>query len=315
MGRFASKVILFALPILFFAAFVEYIVRQIPNNYSYKNEYLSKNAEDVEILVLGNSHSLYGINPDHFTLNSFNASHVAQSLHYDYFIFEKFKNNLSNMRVLVLPISYFTLFYQLEDGLENWRIERYCIYYDYKHPSLKYRTEILNAKTINIVSSVVKYLRSNGKTHNITVSESGFGLEFSAQKQDNLVATGISAAERHTKKNFHKLDDNLELIDRLIAESSKMGVKVFLFTPPAWSSYTENLSTQQLSVMQTSISDLVKKYSNVEYHSFLHDNRFVKGDFKDADHLNEIGAKKLTKIIDHMINSEKRIALNENKLR
>ncbi len=57
--------------------------------------------------------------------------------------------------------------------------------------------------------------------------------------------------------------------------------------------------------MQINISNIVKKHSNVEYHSFLQDDRFVKGDFKDADHLNGIGAKKLTKIIDRMINNKK----------
>ncbi|OEU60442.1 MAG: hypothetical protein BAW33_00165 [Desulfobacterales bacterium C00003104] len=306
MSQFVLKIILFALPILFFVFFVEYIARQIPNDYSYKNEYLSKNAENIEILVLGSSHSFYGINPDHFTLNAFNASHVSQSLNYDYFIFKKFKNNFSNIKVLVLPISYVTLFSRLEDGIEDWRVKNYSIYYECEyHSSLKYKTEILNTKPMKIGKQVVKYLWSNGKTKNITVSKLGFGLNYSNQEQSDLIATGISAAKRHTKKKLNKLDGNLELINKLITDSSKMDIKVFLFTPPALSSYIENLNTQQLLIMQINISNIVKKHSNVEYHSFLQDDRFVKGDFKDADHLNGIGAKKLTKIIDRMINNKK----------
>lgn len=230
MSQFVRKVILFALPILFFVFFVEYIARQIPNNYSYKNEYLSKNAENVELLILGSSHSFYGINPDYFTLNAFNASHVSQSLNYDYFIFEKFKNNFSNMKVLVLPISYFTLFSQLEDGIEDWRVKNYSIYYECGyHSSLKYKTEILNTKPIKIGKQVVKYLWSNGKTKNITVSKLGFGFNYSNQKQSDLLTTGISAAKRHAKKKFNRLDGNLKLINKLITESSKMDIKVFLF--------------------------------------------------------------------------------------
>ena len=313
MSRFIRNVIFFSLPMLFFVFVAEYSLRQIPNDYSYKNKYLNKNAENVELLVLGSSHGFFGINPVFFAQNSFNAAHVSQSLNYDYFIFNKFKNDLKNLRVLVLPISYFTLFSQLEDGIEDWRVKNYSLYYDCEyHDSLKYNAEIVTKKPISILKTVANHLILNGGNGNITVSELGFGLGYSNQKQSDLIATGISAAKRHTKEKFDLLNGNLELINKLITESSKINIKVFLFTPPARSSYIENLNMKQLSIMQTSISEIVKNHSNVEYHSFLRDTRFVKGDFKDADHLNGIGAKKLTKIIDHMINDNKRIAYNEN---
>ena len=50
---------------------VELFVRyEIPNVYRLKNEWLSKNSSNVELLVLGNSHCYYGICPEYFSCKS-----------------------------------------------------------------------------------------------------------------------------------------------------------------------------------------------------------------------------------------------------
>jgi len=281
----------------------EYVVRQIPNDYSYKKEYLNDNSENIEVLVLGSSHSFYGINPVYFSRTAFNAAHVSQTLNYDYFISNKFKNNLSNLKTLIIPVSYFTLFSQLENGIEDWRVKNYSIYYDCPyHNDIKYNFETAGEKPLVVLKKLLKYVKGS---NNITVSELGFGLNFSNSKQSDLIATGKAAAKRHTKANLGLLDTNIELLNKLIAESNINGIRVILFTPPARKSYISNLNEHQLSVMKSSISDIIRRKSTVEYYDFMNDSRFVDNDFKDADHLNGVGAKKLTQIIDQIIQDEK----------
>ena len=53
---------------------MEILLENIPNDYSFKKEYLDENSDSIEILVLGSSHSYYGINPIYFHLRAFNAS-------------------------------------------------------------------------------------------------------------------------------------------------------------------------------------------------------------------------------------------------
>ena len=54
----------------------------------------------------------------------------------------------------------------------------------------------------------------------------------------------------------------------------------------------------------------VEKYrGNVTYQNFLLDSSFSAIDFYDADHLDEIGAKKLTSKIDSLINLNKQSTL------
>ena len=46
------------------------------------------------------------------------------------------------------------------------------------------------------------------------------------------------------------------------------------------------------------------QYENAVYYNLLTDSAFVANDYYDADHLNEIGAKKLTKLLDVVVTKE-----------
>ena len=61
MRRFYIAVILFMFPIFVFVGGAEYAVRQIPNEYKYKNDWMDQHADEVESLILDSSHSLNGI--------------------------------------------------------------------------------------------------------------------------------------------------------------------------------------------------------------------------------------------------------------
>lgn len=271
----------------------------MPNDYSYKNNYLTNNATNIEVLVLGSSHSLSSINPEYFSKISFNAAHSSQSLYYDYLIFQKFRSNLKNLKILIIPISYFSLFYQLKDGADNWIIKNYSIYYDIGHNSVVPNLEFANEKPILIFKRLKKYISPNSKT--INVSKLGYGLSYSNNASLDIHDTGLLAAKRHTKDSYEYLDMNLELLNQIVIDSNQIGVEVILFTPPAYSSYTNHLSPRQKSLMYTSINKLVHSHQNVRYYSFLEDKRFLRDDFNDADHLNEAGAKKMTGIMNKIV--------------
>ena len=47
---------------------------------------------------------------------------------------------------------------------------------------------------------------------------------------------------------------------------------------------------------------LAREYDGVVYFNFYDDKRFKEDDFKDGDHLNSKGAKKITQILNNIIN-------------
>ena len=66
----------------------ELLLRNIPNDYSFKKNYLNTKSNSIEVLFLGSSHIYYGINPEYISRNSFNGSHISQSLNFDLEILE-----------------------------------------------------------------------------------------------------------------------------------------------------------------------------------------------------------------------------------
>ena len=106
-----SKIIL---PILFFFLVLEIAIRKIPNDYQLKKDYLDKNAAEINTLILGSSHTFYGLNPEYFSKKTFNAAYVSQSLDLDYEILKKYDSKLKNLKTVIVPISYFSLFETLD---------------------------------------------------------------------------------------------------------------------------------------------------------------------------------------------------------
>ena len=138
----------------------EVVLRNIPNDYIYKKKYLDVYSNEIETLVLGSSHSFYGVNPAFFFKNTFNASHISQSFDYDLEILEKYDGYLGELKTVVIPISYFSLFHKLESGSESWRIKNYIIYYLFMITSFAIFFIILSFLTgsVSITSIIILFI-------------------------------------------------------------------------------------------------------------------------------------------------------------
>lgn len=300
MKKYLVNLLKFLLPTILLAIALEITVRRIPNDYSYKADYLEQNSEEIKLLLLGNSHCYYGVNPDFLTPISFNAAYVSQTINYNFFIFDKYKPLMKNLKYVIFTISYPSLLSKLEDSKESWRVVNYSIYYDnnYHYLSPENNFEILGKSFKMNISNVISYIK--GKD-NITCSKLGYGIDKLKAKQADLTETGKSAAKRHTKDNLNNLKGNLTFLKRLINRCSEEKVQVILFTPPAHKYYRKNLDEEQLLQMQNECKKLENQNNNVSYYNFMESSSFGNGDFRDADHLNYMGAGKLTRLLNEII--------------
>jgi len=71
--------------------------------------------------------------------------------------------------------------------------------------------------------------------------------------------------------------------------------------------YLEKTQEYKMLFYYLPVTSVIKIHTNIEYYDFMSDARFVNDDFRDADHLNGVGARKLTEIIDYIINYGKRL--------
>lgn len=299
IGKLVKRLIIFLLPILLGFGVLEYYLRAIPNDYSYKKEYLEENVETIELLILGSSHYYRGILAEDLDINSFNAAYVSQSLDLDFLIFNTYKDRLKNLKYLMVGISYPSLFSSLKTGVEHWRLKNYNLYYDFhiSHNPKDYSEVLSNTFDVNKMKAINYYrLHKNP----ITLSKLGSG-PLKAQK--DLNKNGIAAAKRHTDTTLPFFKEYIKELDSIINYCKENNIKIILVTSPTYHTYSDNLNTQQLSLMNHLLDSLSKNNQNVFRADYLKDENFRKEDFYDGDHLRLQGAKKFTEILNQKLDS------------
>jgi hypothetical protein len=301
MKKFLKLLILFFIPIIIGMISFEFLLRNIPNDYTYKRNYLDKNAKEIEVLYLGNSHILYGINPVFSKYKSFNCAHGSQSLNYDFAILNKYKKQWKKLKLIVVPVNYNSMYSSIEDGIEKWRVKNYTLYFDLKSFEIRNNFEILNGKLLKNIVRLKSFYHN--KRSDISCNKLGYGTAFNSKDGKDLEETGKEAASNHTKKteNNVSLPKNEKALKSIIKFAKDKKMKVVFITCPAYKTYTDRLEPQQLKNTISYVKSLVSKNKNTYYYNLLDYPSFKASDFFDADHLNEIGSKKFTLIMDSII--------------
>lgn len=306
MKKFLFRVVGGTLPLLALLLGLEVALRSLPNDYSYKAEWLKEHAREVEVLVVGSSHGLYGIDPEAFSRSAFNAAHVSQSFRYDAHILGRYADCLTALKWVVVPLSYGSLFSELEESPERWRIRNYTIHYkaSFHRWEWEYATELSNLSMDSF--RWLERWAFRGENHRTTTPQ-GFGtLCHLANRLPDWEQTGRAAAERHTEprgKTAAPRESCVADLDRLIDLCETHGWQLLLVTTPTWHTYYEALNPEQWAATRTHGEALAQRYAHVHYLNLLCDENFSADEFYDADHLNELGARHLTGLIEDFMHS------------
>ncbi|WPU95595.1 hypothetical protein SNE25_08670 [Mucilaginibacter sabulilitoris] len=303
MKRFLITVLMFFSPIIISAIVMEVLLRRIPNDYEYKSHYLDKNSDNIDVLVLGSSHSYYGINPAFMKNKAFNAAYVSQPLFYDWQIIKKYDKHWHHLKVIVLPIDYFSLYGKLEHSAESWRVKDYNIYYGINTGNssynYNYNSELLTNK-LRLNMARIKSMYVNHET-DVLCSNLGWGTEYTFNKRKDLISSGKIAAKRHFFTDMNDFNENVGILKTIISYALQNHVKVLLYTSPAYKTYVQSLNRNHLNKTINVVKMLGNAYNNVFYFNWLNNKEFFATDFYDADHFDERGAQKFTREIDSVV--------------
>ena len=299
MKKFLIILLAFFIPVLCVLAGLEYMVRKAPNEYQYKAQWMEKNADRVETLILGTSHAFYGINPSYLGPNAFSLAASAQSLQYDEFLFFKYAPKCKNLKTVILPISYFTLFSRdMEDGSEWWRVINYKVYMDcpYHSSFSKYNFFISNSEPFR--AKLTKIIKGNTI---IECDSLGFGYPIYRKSTPTLDDASVATwVKHHTAKDFSYVEKNKQHILRIVDYCQSNHVRLVIVTTPTWKTYYERLNHSQLKVISEFIELLISKY-DITYLNYIQDKRFIATDFTDCNHMSCDGARKLSELLNEKL--------------
>ena len=300
MKNFIIKLILtFILPSILLLCALEWALRSIPSDYAFKDEMLSAKCAEVQLLSFGSSHGHYGIRPDCFHLSAFNMGMPSQSIKYDHFLFYKYIDKCPKLSYVILPVSYFSLVNELEDGSGWAHAKGYSIYMGYEGNKFSpiFNLELINKeKYLGLIKCIGKPLTF------VTCDSLGWGnkREWGNQKPD-CTSLASNTVQHHSKSIGSSIETNVGRLVDIIKTCAERDIKVILLTTPTHESYYSLLDSAHLALTVQTCEKLDAEFSNTTYLNLLKDSSFVYEDFYDPDHLNTIGAAKLTKKLDEYI--------------
>ena len=287
-------------------------------NYMYINTEYFKNLNDVskfskipqyiDIINLGSSHSQMAFDwSDYPEVNGVNAALPSQTLCYDESIFNQYFDRLSEKSVVIIGITYRSLYENQDDVIEGQKIARYYQILEKRYfPNWNLYDAIKN-KYIPILGNKDNAIKAiidemfNKKDGSLNEQENIWrGYDYS-----QIESWGIENAHTFMKlSQGQELEEQYEGLIHIIEKCKNQDIQVILITLPTLPCFYETFSTEFKDKFYNDINTISETY-NVPYSDYTGDKRIpVDGRiFYDADHLSEYGAKLFTEIFleDHKV--------------
>lgn len=299
MFRFIKKCFIFLIILAITVGFVN-------SKYKETNAYKGKNSTEkflnvpynIDVANLGTSHAQYGFIYDDLDITGFNFALSAQRLYYDEKILSKYIDHFHQDSVVIIPISYITLYLGYEG--ENFK-QFNKMYYSLLNPrdikNFQF-SEYLKFGLLPVLTaeSNIEYLYkkekplNEGPTNNFTISA------------EKMKEDGINTAKRHIEfieegqKNKEEFISILEKIIDICVENELTPV---LTTTPFTDYYNKHFSEEFFEEFHSDIQGVLDKYPSLKYYDYSKDARFVSNPelFFDSSHLNLKGSRLFTEII------------------
>jgi len=307
MVQLIKKALILFIPVLLIMALFEYKLGQISNLYNTKRASLENQLDSINVLVLGNSQTLLGVNPDYFSTKGFNLSNMSQSLFYDKELCLKYIDRMKSLNCVIINISYFSLWHQLHDDKEGWRDYFYTHFWDIKYPELKWHdSKLYSLLMLYTPQESIGYAANMFKEDLSQNLDRNGWLRYDPLKENIFISdsAGKERAEFHHGLCWpSRYDEMYSTLETLVDECRKHNVEVVFITTPVLPTYYKYTDQEIERRNALAINGLCKEYG-CSYFDFFRDPRFTEVDFYDNDHLNYIGAEKLSRIIDAEIVSK-----------
>lgn len=302
MKRFLLKCSLFLLPLVLVWGATELFYRTVESNYSYKYNRLNTYSTKINTLILGDSHTFFGIRPEYLETPTFNLAGISQALYFDELLLEAYIEKMPQLKRVVLMVNYTTLSKVDDTGEDLWRKYFYdqqlhlevptVACYDVKRYSLA-----LTRKANRTYRSFKKYLNEGTL---VGVDSLGWGNYYTAEKSLDIEATAKVVTKRH-EDGLMDFSVNQQRLERMLQLCRSHGISVTLVSMPVTEEYSIRINPEKWKKSVTVCTALAEKYEHVTYYNFFNDRQFIASDFYDANHLNDHGAKKFTVILNDVL--------------
>ena len=317
MKLFFKKILLFIFPLVIIVIMMDLYLANMNSLYKEKANGLLEHANEIEILILGNSHATYGVDPSSFSDFAFNIANVGQSIYFDKELTLQNLKKLKNLKYVLISLDYHSLYFSSQKGERNiWSYYGNGI----KHPSKDYNKADISPFLFGYDPRVSFSLLKKGILNKWKFRDHDFFIDYDVELGVLLTDTiekgyvsfsGTDSTFFNTNYYTNKINgfDNLvnsspsekklvlNELDQLISTLQNNGVKPILFSTPTFKEYNTFLDSSIINNNQIDSKNLCKKY-NIEFWDYAYYHNFNIDEFFNPDHLNKKGAARFSKMLD-----------------
>jgi hypothetical protein len=302
MRPFFIRCFFFLIPILLVLGLVEMFLRHAPISYKIKEAQLTADARAIELLILGNSHATYGLDPRLISLNAFNIASVNQSIYFDKRITLKHICELKKLKYVLISVDFHSLYFSDEGIRDIWSYYGYGI--DYKHSlSIATRCSYLYGYKGALALEFMK--RSFDRKYKLIRSlDVDFDLDLNHPYAKGFVSKvgGPYIAERDNRdraeffndivRSSNERDGIIADLEDFIDTLKKRNITPILITLPCFGPYRDFLDKKIMEQNKIDIQAICTRYQ-VRYWDYF-TMPLDSGYFYNSDHVNEKGASIVT---------------------
>lgn len=290
MKQFILKILLFTFPAFAYSLiailFMPYFL-SIVNGPSTKQQIAQsfKNATDknYELLILGNSRTYRGINPDKLSYNTFNFSHDNDSYNQMYYKLKYLVDIEKDINYLILGIDYFQ--FSFKSDTRNYVYADF-LYSDYMNDfeesevwqkKFEYHFGNINPK---------KLLSLRPKKNKPFLRENGQYLKLGFANENDTITRDIS-----------RLDFQVKYFEKILALCKKKDIKVLVLFLPTRQNELKSYTPEEIEEFDNFVKSYIDN-TNVFYLNYSKLDGFETQDYTDITHFNEKAANRFTEILN-----------------
>jgi len=293
MKQFLKKTFLWVMVFVLFLGILNFFV--FPNNeniMSIKNNLLKSEKNFSEILILGNSHTFFGITPQILSYKAINIANKSRKLETDYYILKKNINFLKELKTVIVPISFYTLF---ANDLTEQEKRLYYNFFELKEYNQGWFKNSL------LINEPFRELLNDIMFNNFKTILPNFGWRANSESyvfNEQIIKERVGEVDNRINNN-EKIVFNLNILQNIIDLCDEKKVKLLIVLPPYHQDFYKYSKGKYQRKIMSCLNTLRLKSSKILDCKKLE----IKAPkyFENVDHLNVKGAILLTKKIDSIL--------------
>lgn len=291
MKKFLLTLSLFLLPVLVLMVSLEIYMRSLPNVYRYKEEWMWQHGERVSTLLLGNSHGFFGLVPSVMGDSVFNLCCVSQRAREDFYLLQRYASACPRLHTVVLVVDNSNLFDVPMEVDEPFRVTYYQLYMgaDNHSPVSRFGFELSS------MEACVEKWKKSREHHGMGCDSLGWGTfyHYDCRDKDALREENVKP---HLSKNMESTLENVRNVKSIAMWCRQRNVQLVLVQMPVCKAYYKKMPPKQRDYVASLLNDCQREYGAL-HADFSRSEQMSEDDFFDADHLNDVGARRFSQLL------------------